>query len=114
MARPKKQINKKQFESLCEIQCTQEEILAVLDLTDKTLNAWCKQIYNKSFSDVFREKRKGGKTSLRRHQWNLAKVNASMAIWLGKQYLDQKDEIQNNLNLNEPITFVMDVNKNNE
>ena len=31
--------------------------------------------------------------SLRRKQWNLAKTNATMAIWLGKQYLGQKDNI---------------------
>jgi len=85
-------ISKQQFEALCAIQCTQEEILSVLDLSDKTLNSWCKTTYGKSFSDVFKEKRQGGKASLRRMQWKLAEKNATMGIWLGKQYLGQKDK----------------------
>ena len=31
------------------------------------------------------------KASLRRSQWALAKTNATMAIWLGKQMLNQSD-----------------------
>ena len=88
-------INQKQFESLCAIQCTQEEILSVLDLTDKTLNSWCNSTYGKNFSEVFAEKRQGGKASLRRMQWLQAEKNPTMAIWLGKQYLKQKDVVEN-------------------
>lgn len=91
MARPIKEISQKQFESLCAIQCTEEEICAVLDVDDKTLTNWCKKTYNKSFSEVFREKRQGGKASLRRNQWKLSETNPTMAIFLGKQYLGQKD-----------------------
>lgn len=93
MGRPKKQISKKQFEELCQIQCTQEEICAVLDADEKTLQKWCKETYGKTFSQVFAEKRCGGRMSLRRKQWNLAETNSTMAIWLGKQYLGQKDNI---------------------
>lgn len=89
--RPLKEINKKQFESLCAIQCTEEEICAVLDVTDKTLTKWCKRTYKMSFSEVFAEKRNGGKASLRKAQWQLAQTNPTMAIWLGKNYLGQTD-----------------------
>ena len=34
-----------------------------------------------------------GKISLRRKQWQLAEKSASMAIWLGKQYLNQRDNV---------------------
>lgn len=91
MARPKKVINQKQFEQLCAMQCTEEEICSVLDVTDKTLTAWCKAVYKKSFSDIFKEKRQYGKASLRRSQWKLAETNPTMSIWLGKQYLGQRD-----------------------
>ena len=92
MARPKKYINKKQFESLCAIQCTKEEICDVLDVTEKTLNNWCKEIYGTSFSLVFNQKRALGKASLRRNQWKLAeKGNSTMQIWLGKQILKQSE-----------------------
>lgn len=92
MARPQKEINQKQFESLCAIQCTEEEICAVLGVSDKTLDRWCHKTYKQSFSVVFREKRQGGKASLRRNQWKQAEHNPTMAIWLGKQYLGQKDK----------------------
>lgn len=92
MARPLKQIDQKQFESLCGLQCTRDEICGWFDITDKTLDSWCKRTYGEGFSAVFNKKRGNGKISLRRAQWRLAEKNATMAIWLGKQYLDQKDE----------------------
>lgn len=91
MARPRKEIDKKQFESLCGLQCTKSEVCAFFNITDKTLESWCKRTYKKGFSDVFKEKRGIGKISLRRMQWRLAETNVTMAIWLGKQYLNQKD-----------------------
>lgn len=90
--RPRAQIDQAQFEKLCGLQCTEAEILAWFGITDKTLNRWCKEVYKMSFSDVFAEKRDAGKISLRRHQWRLAEKNASMAIFLGKNYLGQKDD----------------------
>ena len=103
MARPKKLISKSQFESLCAIQCTKEEICDVLQVTDKTIDKWCKEEYNKSFSEVFRIKRSLGKTSLRRNQWKLAeKGNTTMLIWLGKQLLKQSENpIQDQIKLQE-------------
>ena len=92
MARPKKRISQKQFESLCAIQCTKEEICDVLDVTEKTLNNWCKESYGEGFSLVFSKKRALGKASLRRNQWKLAeKGNSTMQIWLGKQILKQSE-----------------------
>ena len=92
--RPKKNIDKAQFEKLCGLQCTEEEICTFFDVTDKTLTRWCKETYKKSFSEIYREKRGIGKISLRRAQFKLAEKNATMAIWLGKQYLDQKERIE--------------------
>ena len=44
-----------------------------------------------TFSEVFAIKRQKGRASLRRGQFRLAEKNAAMAIFLGKQYLGQKD-----------------------
>ena len=93
MARPRKEIKQKEFENLCGIQCTKLEICAFFDVTDKTLESWCKRTYHAGFSEVFSQKRGMGKISLRRKQWQLAEKSASMAIWLGKQYLDQRDNV---------------------
>lgn len=91
MGRPRKEIDKKQFESLCGLQCTHDEICAWFEVSAKTLEAWCKRTYKQSFSKVFSQKRGKGKISLRRSQFQLAEKNASMAIWLGKQYLEQRE-----------------------
>lgn len=91
MARPKKEINQRQFEHACSLQCTKSEICAFFDVTDKTLENWCKRTYKKGFSEVFAEKRQIGRMSLRRSQMKMAETNPTMAIWLGKQYLGQRD-----------------------
>lgn len=89
--RPRKEINQSEFEKLCGLQCTKEEICGWFGITDKTLERLCREIYGKGFSEVFAEKRQRGKIALRRSQFQLAEKSASMAIWLGKNYLDQHD-----------------------
>lgn len=92
--RPKKVIDKRMFESMCAYQCTLEEICAFMGITDNTLNKWCKKEYGTTFSEVFKQKREVGKMSLRRKQWKLADTSASMAIFLGKNYLGQRDSVE--------------------
>ena len=87
-------IKQEMFESLCAIQCTKEEICAVLDVSDKTLDKWCKTNYGEGFSEIANKKREMGKSSLRRNQWKQAEKNPTMAIWLGKQYLKQRDNVE--------------------
>ena len=94
MARPCKEIDQKEFEKLCELQCTEQEICGFFDVTDKTLTAWCKRTYGRSFSEVYEEKRGNGKISLRRAQFRLAEKSAAMAIFLGKNYLGQRDCVE--------------------
>lgn len=94
MARPRKEIDKTEFEKLCGIQCTEEEICAWFGVTDKTLSSWCKRTYGQSFSETFRQKRGIGRIALRRAQFQLMKKNATMAIWLGKQWLGQTDKVE--------------------
>lgn len=90
--RPTAEIDQKQFENLCKLQCTETEFCAWFEVDDKTLGEWCKRTYGKNFSDVFSEKRGLGKISLRRTQFQLAEKSPAMAIFLGKQYLDQTEE----------------------
>jgi hypothetical protein len=95
MGRPKKIIDKDQFETLCEIQCTQSEICSVLKVSEKTLIAWCKDTYDDTFSNTFKSLSEGGKSSLRRWQFKKAQDGSvPMLIWLGKQYLGQRDRTE--------------------
>lgn len=111
MARPKKELDQEQFEKLCSYQCTKLEICDFLHVTDKTLDAWVKRTYGKGFSEIYAEKRSQGKISLRRAQFKLAERNAAMAIWLGKQYLGQRE---NKLDLEEQEARIEQLRANTE
>jgi hypothetical protein len=96
--RPKKEIKREDFEKLCNMQCTLEEIAGFFDCCEDTIQNWCKATYTDSngnpmnFSVVYKKYSAYGKISLRRAQFRLAEKSAAMAIFLGKQYLGQKDD----------------------
>jgi len=76
-------------EGLARIQCTQAEAAGVLGVTRETFHQFLKaQPDARETWDLGLE---SGKASLRRNQLKLAERNAAMAIWLGKQYLGQRD-----------------------
>ena len=102
-------IKKEEFEKLCSLQCTLLEICDWFDIDDKTLNEWCRSAYGTTFSEVFKIKRGKGQISLRRTQWKLAEKNPTMAIWLGKQYLGQKDKIETTGEMRVMPTIKMEV-----
>ena len=99
MGRPRKQINKTEFEKLCFLQCTEREFCSWFDVSDETLNKWCKENYDgRTFLDVFKEKRENGLISLRRTQFQLAEKSPAMAIFLGKNLLGQTDKMEQTVN----------------
>ena len=112
--RPKVEINQKMFENMCAIQCTKDEICSILDIDEKTLTRWCKDTYGIGFSDIYKSKSKVGLMSLRRTQFKLAEKSYAMAIFLGKQYLGQKDTIENINENNDRITIVNSLPKEDE
>lgn len=95
---PKKELNKELFEDLCKIHCTHSEISNIIKADRGTIESWCQRTYNKDFQGAYEEFAADGKASLRRMQLALAKKNAGMAIWLGKQLLGQRDEVKSDLN----------------
>ncbi len=107
---PTTEKQKKQFIIWCNHQCTEEEICEYLFVTPKTLQRWCKRMFDgMTFSQVYSMYSSGGKMSLRRYQFELAKKNASMAKFLGKNILHQKDEFNykgdiQNADEDDPIT----------
>lgn len=109
--RPKKEIDKVQFEKLCGLHCTKSEICSWFGVTDKTIDKWCKKEYGENFSVVFKQKQDYGKISLRRTQWKLAETNATLAIFLGKQILGQSDHPARELAENEILHELLDLLK---
>ncbi len=85
MARPRKKIDPEQVEKLAAINCSYAEMAAVLDCSASTLK--------RRFGPVIKKGRELGTGSLKRQQYKLAMAgNVTMLIWLGKQYLGQKDQ----------------------
>lgn len=91
MARPKKNIDAEQFQKLCGLQCTLEEIAGFFDCSQDTIERWCRREHGVGFADIYKKYSSVGKISLRRAQMKLAEKSAAMAIFLGKQYLGQND-----------------------
>jgi hypothetical protein len=90
--RPRKAIDWEQLEKLCAIHCTGEECASVLGVSYDALNDAIKRKGYSGFPEYFKKYSGPGKASLRRMQFRAAESgNATMLIWLGKQYLGQRD-----------------------
>ena len=82
--RPKKEIDATQVKQLARIGCTLPEMAAVLECSRATLM--------RRFATIIKEGQKHLKASLRRWQYTAAQGgNVTMQIWLGKQFLNQKE-----------------------
>ena len=105
--RPRKEIDKRDFEKLCMLQCTRAEMCSWFNVSEPTLIDWCKRTYDgQDFLTVFNKKREGGKISLRRMQWQLAEKSPAMAIFLGKNLLGQTDKVEQTQNINGAVPTV--------
>ena len=109
--RPRKEFDKKEFMNLVGMGCTQEEICWWFrDDTGKpanvdTLSRWCKRTFGENFQEYY--KKNGGmmmKISLRKSQLKLAEKSAAMAIFLGKNYLNQTDKFEQGIEFVEDLT----------
>lgn len=94
MARQRNKIYgmQKEFEALCRMQATGKEIMSFFEADKVVIDKYCKRTYQRTFEKTKEMLSDGGKMSLRRKQMGVAlDGNVTMLIWLGKQYLDQKD-----------------------
>jgi len=84
--RKKIPIDYEKAEKLATIMCTQSEIAAILNVSLPVLE------HDPEFQRIHKKGMENGRSSLRRMQYKAANDgNATMMIWLGKQYLGQKD-----------------------
>ena len=100
VGRPKTQINLEEATKLGRLMCTLEECSAWFGIPLSTLST------HKEFSEAYKKGKEQGKISLRRQQWELSKTNVTMSIWLGKQYLGQRDNIEIETE-KKPITVIL-------
>lgn len=85
--RPKKIIDADLVLDLAKIHCTMKEMAGICDCSVDTLE--------RNFAEIISKGRQEGKMTLRRLQWNAAqRGNVTMMIWLGKQWLEQIEKIE--------------------
>ena len=63
-----------------------------MGISIQTILRRCEETYGVTFEAAYRQFSDAGIVSLRRAQFKLATKNASMAIFLGKNYLGQSDQ----------------------
>ena len=81
-----------QLEKLCALQATDVEIAAWFDTSVRTIERRRKEA---KFAEVMERGKARGRISIRRAQMKMLEAgNATMGIWLGKQYLGQTDQVE--------------------
>jgi hypothetical protein len=92
MGRPRIEINYGDLDKLCFMQATLREIAQWFECSEDTVERAIKRDKKVTFAEYFEQKRSRGRVSLRRKQWDVANTgNVTMLIWLGKQWLGQRD-----------------------
>ena len=94
MGRPRKEISEVEFEKLCTLQCTEEEIAGWFGCSVDTIENWCKRTYDETFSETYKKYSAGGKLTLRRNMLRLSEKSAVMAIFLAKNWLGMTDNVE--------------------
>ena len=109
MARPLKTIDWQKVDQMCAMHCTGEEQAAILNVDYDTLNAACKRDHECGFSEYFKQKSSNGKMSLRRKQYTTAmNGNTTMLVWLGKNWLGQKDTPEEQQEIEGKLAMLLD------
>lgn len=104
------------LQELCARHCTQAEIEGVMDTDRDVINRLCIEHYttDPEFPMTLKrvqERYKGrGKAKLREFQWKaVEKGSVPMLIWLGKNYLHQKDNPEVNKGIDEIKNNISDL-----
>jgi len=107
MARPKTIIDWSKVDKYLQAQCNGTGIAGLLGIAPITLYRACEEKYKVNFEAYSAQKKGEGKELLRGKQYQVAmEGDKTMLVWLGKQYLEQKDKndiTTNDQNLNTSI-----------
>lgn len=93
--RPRTVINWDVFDNLCETFCTLQEIAGWFKCSEDTIQRAVKRQHGTTFEKYFNIASAPGKVSVKRAQFRAAVGGNVLAqIWIGKQYLGQRDQPQ--------------------
>lgn len=100
MARPRKQIDTEKLKQLASLGLSSAEMAAVLDCSIDTLE--------RRHMKAMETGRQMRNASLKRKQYEKAMAgNPTMLIWLGKQYLGQRDKMEHSGEIDSKISHVI-------
>ena len=88
--RPAVKIDIGDLEKLAGLQCTYAEVAAFFGCSELTIK---RRLSDPKYREVYDQGTNKGLISLRRAQFRQSENSATMAIWLGKQYLGQSDKL---------------------
>lgn len=92
MARRRIELDLSELEKLAAMHCTQAEVAGFFGVATKTIQ---RRLKERRYREAWERGTARGRVSLRRAQFRAAeKGNATMLIWLGKNWLGQSDEPQ--------------------
>jgi hypothetical protein len=92
MGRPRIEIDFDDLNKLCQLQCTLVEVAGFFGCSEDTIELRIKEKTGLTFPEYLKSHGSEGKRSLRRLQYLSAmKGSVPMQIWLGKQWLGQRD-----------------------
>lgn len=96
MGRPKANIDWNKVDKYLQAQCDGVGIAGLLGIHPNTLYRLCEEEFKISFSEYSATKKAEGRELLRAKQFQSAmEGDKALQIWLGKQYLAQRDKIDN-------------------
>jgi len=90
--RPRTEIDLDELRKLMALNCTMAEVAAFFGCNKRTIERRAAE--DEEFAEIIESGRADGMLSVRRQQFQIMEGgNATMAIWLGKQLLGQRDQI---------------------
>lgn len=106
IGRPKKDLDWQLVYQLATYHCTKSEIYAALKTSGNMIDYVPER--RAKFDELYMRGYEDGKTRLRKAQARMSEKNPVMAIWCGKQYLNQSDNPQQNATVDGTIKVVFE------
>ena len=113
--RPIKNIDKALFEELCESQLTKEQICGRLRVDAETLSSWIERTYSgENYSELQHVYALAGQGTIKLAQYRFAQQNPEFSKWWGRQYLGQKEIVEQEIKatVNDTHSQVIDMLSN--
>lgn len=112
-----KEVNMNQVIYWLGLKASKQEIAGSFRISTATLELRIKEFFGMTFSELreFLGDGADAKLRLRRNQLKLSEKSASMGIWLGRQWLNQRDITESiNTNKNETIQIYIPDNERDD